>query len=69
MGIQASDVVLTGTDGAAGITFTDNSLVSVGPNSIFANARDWFDTTYRESEYEGSLQKPRKLALPGQNAK
>ena len=34
--VQASDVIVTGGDGLAGITFTDNSLVSLGPNSVFS---------------------------------
>ena len=31
--LQASDVVRTGSDGSVGITMTDNSLLSAGPNS------------------------------------
>jgi len=69
MAIQASDVVLTGTDGAAGITFTDNSLVSVGPNSIFAIDRYSFDTTTHAGEFEGSLKKGKLAAVSGKMVK
>jgi len=69
MGIQAADVVLTGTDGAAGITFTDNSLVSVGPNSIFAIDRYSFDTTTHAGEFEGSLKKGKLAAVSGKMVK
>ena len=69
MGIQASDVVLTGTDGAAGITFTDNSLVSVGPNSVFAIDRYSFDTTTHAGEFEGSLKRGKLAAVSGKMVK
>jgi hypothetical protein len=41
--LKTQDVVVTGSDGSAGITFTDNSLVSVGPNSVFAIAQYRFE--------------------------
>ena len=69
MGIQASDVVLTGADGSAGITFTDNSLVSVGPNSVFAIDKYSFDTTTYAGEFEGSLKKGKLAAVSGKMVK
>lgn len=69
MGIQASDVVLTGTDGSAGLTFTDNSLVSVGPNSVFAIDKYAFDTTTHAGEFEGSLRKGKLAAVSGKMVK
>jgi len=69
MGIQASDVLLTGSDGSAGLTFTDNSLVSVGPNSVFAIDRYSFDTTTHAGEFEGSLRKGKLAAVSGKMVK
>ena len=69
MGIQASDVVLTGTDGSAGLTFTDNSLVSVGPNSVFAIDKYSFDSTTHAGEFEGSLTKGKLAAVSGKMVK
>ncbi|APV49520.1 hypothetical protein BWI17_07405 [Betaproteobacteria bacterium GR16-43] len=69
MGIQASDVLLTGSDGSAGLTFTDNSLVSVGPNSVFAIDRYSFDTTTHAGEFEGSLKKGKLAAVSGKMVK
>lgn len=69
MGIQASDVVLTGTDGAAGLTFTDNSLVSVGPNSVFAIDKYAFDSTTHAGEFEGNLKKGKLAAVSGKMVK
>ena len=68
-GIQASDVILTGADGAAGITFTDNSLVSVGPNSVFAIDKYSFDTTTHQGEFEGNLKQGRLAAISGKMVK
>jgi len=68
-GVQASDVILTGADGAAGITFTDNSLVSVGPNSVFAIDKYSFDTTTHQGEFEGNLKQGRLAAVSGKMVK
>jgi hypothetical protein len=67
--VQASDVIMTGADGSAGITFTDNSLVSVGPNSVFAIDKYRFDTTTHVGEFEGSLRKGRLAAISGKMVK
>jgi hypothetical protein len=69
MGIQASDIVLTGADGSAGITFTDNSLVSVGPNSVFAIDKYSFDSTTHAGEFEGSLKRGKLAAVSGKMVK
>jgi hypothetical protein len=68
-GLRASDVLVTGADGSAGVTFTDNSLVSVGPNSVFAIDRYRFDTTTHAGEFEGSLRKGRLAAVSGKMVK
>jgi hypothetical protein len=67
--VQASDVIMTGADGSAGITFTDNSLVSVGPNSVFAIDKYRFDSTTHAGEFEGSLRKGRLAAISGKMVK
>ena len=67
--LQASDVVVTGADGSAGITFTDNSLVSVGPNSVFAIDKYRFDTTTHVGEFEGNLRQGRLAAVSGKMVK
>ena len=67
--VQASDVIMTGADGAAGITFTDNSLVSVGPNSVFAIDKYRFDSTTHAGEFEGNLRKGRLAAISGKMVK
>jgi len=67
--VQASDVIMTGADGSAGITFTDNSLVSVGPNTVFAIDKYRFDSTTHAGEFEGNLRKGRLAAISGKMVK
>ena len=67
--VRTSDVILTGADGSAGITFTDNSLVSVGPNSVFAIDKYRFDTTTHAGEFEGNLKQGRLAAVSGKMVK
>ena len=67
--VQTSDVVVTGADGSAGITFTDNSLVSVGPNSVFAIDKYSFDSTTHAGEFEGNLKQGRLAAVSGKMVK
>jgi len=68
-GVQISDVVVTGADGSAGITFTDNSLVSVGANSVFAIDKYSFDSTTHAGEFEGNLRQGRLAAVSGKMVK
>jgi hypothetical protein len=69
MPIRTSDVLVTGADGSAGVTFSDNSLVSVGPNSVFAIDKYSFDTTTHAGEFEGSLRKGKLAAVSGKMVK
>jgi len=67
--VHLSDVIVTGADGSAGITFSDNSLVSVGPNSVFAIDKYKFDTTTHAGEFEGNLRQGRLAAVSGKMVK
>lgn len=67
--VRTADVIVTGADGAAGITFSDNSLVSVGPSSVFAIDRYAFDDTTYAGEFEGTLSKGRLAAVSGKMVK
>ena len=69
MAVRAADVLRTGADGSAGVTFADNSLVSVGPNSIFSIDRYRFDSTTHAGEFEGSLRKGKLAAVSGKMVK
>ncbi|HEX4333310.1 MAG TPA: FecR family protein [Usitatibacter sp.] len=67
--IQPNDVIVTGADGSAGVTFIDNSLVSVGPNSVFAIDKYSFDTTTYQGEFQGNLRQGRLAAISGKMVK
>ena len=67
--LQASDLVVTGKDGSAGITFIDNSLLSIGPNSVLAIDRYAFNSTTHEGSFESSLRKGTLSVVSGKIAK
>jgi hypothetical protein len=67
--VQENDVVITGADGAAGITFADNSLLSIGPGSTFAINAYRFDTTTHAGEFTGTLTRGRLAAVSGKMVK
>jgi hypothetical protein len=69
MAVQPSDVIVTGRDGAAGITFSDNSLVSLGPDSVFAIDKYRFDSTTHVGEFEGNLRHGKLAAVSGKMVK
>jgi hypothetical protein len=69
MAIRAADVLRTGADGSAGVTFADNSLVSVGPNTVFSIDKYRFDSTTHSGEFEGSLRKGKLAAVSGKMVK
>ena len=68
-GLQTSDVIVTGANGSAGITFSDNSLVSIGPDSVFAIEKYQFDSTTYAGEFEGNLKQGRLAAVSGKMVK
>src|SRR3954468_2844097 len=67
--VQQSDVVVTGADGAAGITFTDNSLLSVGPNTVLAIEKYQFDSTTHAGQFDASLKKGTLAVISGKMVK
>jgi hypothetical protein len=50
-----SDVLSTGADGSVGITFADDSVMSLGPDSRLSLDAFRFDTTTHEGVFESSL--------------
>ena len=67
--LQTSDVISTGADGAVGITMSDDSLLSAGPNSTLSLDRFAFDSTTRQGEFETSLRKGSLAVISGRIAK
>jgi hypothetical protein len=69
MRLQGSDVVSTGADGSVGITMTDNSLLSAGPNSVLVLDRYDFDSTTSEGHFDASLRQGTLAVVSGRLAK
>jgi|SRR6185436_627496 len=67
--VQEGDVVITGVDGSAGVTFKDDSLLSVGPDSVLAIDRFAFDSTTHAGAFETSLRQGTMAAVSGKIAK
>ena len=67
--VQVSDVLRTGADGSAGITFADNSLLSIGPNTSFEIEKYQFDSTTHAGEFQGSLKQGRLAGISGKMVK
>ena len=67
--LQPSDVLKTGADGSVGITMSDNTLLSAGPNSILSLDRYVFDSTTQQGQFDASLQKGSLAVISGRIAK
>ena len=63
--VQESDVIATGPDGSVGITFADDSLLSIGPNSALVIERFAFDPTTHRGSFETSLRTGTLSAVSG----
>lgn len=64
-----SDVIVTAAGASVGITFIDNSLMSLGPDSRLVLDNFRFDTTTHDGEFDSSLQKGTLAVKSGQIVK
>ncbi|MDX2218115.1 MAG: FecR domain-containing protein [Burkholderiales bacterium] len=69
MKLQQSDVVVTGQDGAVGITFADNSLMSTGPNSTLSIDNFRFDSTTHVGEFNSTVKRGTVAVVSGKMVK
>ena len=69
MPVQEADRVVTGADGTVGITFADNSLLSIGPSSSFAIDRYVFDSTTHAGKFDSTLSKGTLAVVSGKMVK
>jgi len=69
MKVFAADVLTTGASSAVGVTFLDNSLISTGPNSVFAIDQYTFDSTTHVGKFDGNLRKGTLAAVSGKMVK
>jgi len=69
MPVQEADKLVTGADGTLGVTFADNSLLSVGPNSTLAIDRFVFDSTTHAGQFDSTLSRGTLAAVSGKMVK
>ena len=67
--LEASDILATGADGAVGITMSDGSLLSIGPNSVLSLDLFQFDPTSHEGKFDSTLSKGTLAVVSGKIAK
>ena len=69
MPILQADALVTGADGSVGVTFSDNSLLSAGPNSVLVVDRYSFDSTTHAGRFDASLKKGTLAVVSGKMVK
>lgn len=69
MPIRQADALVTGADGTVGVTFSDNSLLSTGPNSVLVVDRYNFDSTTHAGRFDASLKKGTLAVVSGKMVK
>lgn len=67
--LEQGDVVRTGADGSVGITLSDDSLLSAGPNSELALDQYSFDPTTNDGRLDAKLSKGTLAVVSGRIAK
>jgi hypothetical protein len=67
--LEAADVVKTGADGSVGITMTDDSLLSAGPDSVLELSQYAYDPTTRKGRFDAALGKGTLAIVSGRIAK
>jgi hypothetical protein len=67
--VQDADTVRTGADGSVGITMTDDSLLSAGPDSVLTLDRYAFDPATQRGRFDASLNKGTLAVISGRIAK
>lgn len=68
-GVRQSDVLVTGADGAIGVTFSDNSLLAAGPNSVVEIERYAFNPTTHAGRFDASLKRGSLAVISGKIVK
>ena len=67
--VRMSDTVITGNDGSVGITFSDNTLLSAGPNSVLVIEQYAFNSTTHEGKFDARLDRGSLAIISGKIAK
>ncbi|HEX5477257.1 MAG TPA: FecR domain-containing protein [Burkholderiales bacterium] len=65
MPVRERDRLVTGADGALGVTFIDNSLLSIGPDSTLALDKYVFNSTTHDGQFDASLNRGSLAVVSG----
>jgi hypothetical protein len=69
MNVRASDTLVTGADGAIGVTFLDDTMVSAGPSTVVEIERYRFNSTTHDGQFDASLKKGSLAVVSGKMVK
>lgn len=67
--VLVSDRIVTGQNGAVGITLRDNTLLTAGPNSVLELNRFAFDSTTHAGALDASVKRGTLAVVSGKIAK
>ena len=67
--VEAGDRIITGADGQIGVTLTDNTLLSAGPNSSVVLDKYAFDSTTHAGVIDTSVRRGTLAVVSGKIAK
>jgi len=67
--VQASDRIITGADGSAGIALRDETRMALGPNTTLAMEHFAFNTTTHEGRLDASVRRGTLAVISGKIAK
>ena len=67
--IQQNDVVVTGADGSLGVTFTDSTMLSLGPNTEIVVDKYVFDPKANNASFTANMAKGTLQFISGEIAK
>jgi hypothetical protein len=69
MSVRQADTLVTGANGAVGVTFLDNSRLSAGPGSVLEIERYNFNSTTHAGQFDASLKKGSLAVVSGKMVK
>lgn len=67
--VMASDRIITGADGSAGITLRDETRMALGPNTVLSMEQFAFNTTTHEGRLDASVRRGTLAVVSGKIAK
>ena len=67
--VRAEDTIVTGADGAVGITLTDNTRLSAGPDSVLSINRYAFDQSTHAGALDATIRRGTLGVISGKLAK